>query len=209
VFPFFVDYFNTMACYARPARLPVGHGSDINQPTKCDGLTKNRNCKPKKGNDKISSKRQKKTTGGARMPSDRSARDSGQAHRQTYDLSKSVPRKVLTMADGSIADTSSKFSKESSSSLSLSSSSSNDSCSNDESNSSSSSSNNLSSDDKRNQDEKSDNNASAEDCKTKNLDGLEINLKRCHEGNIDNLPLDKNAAQIVQQGHPLANKLPL
>jgi hypothetical protein len=57
--------------------------------------------------------------------------------------------------------------------------------------------------------EKSDDNASAEDCKTKNLDGLEINLERCHERNIDNLPLDKNAAQIVQQGHPLATKLPL
>jgi hypothetical protein len=49
----------------------------------------------------------------ARMPSDRSARDSVQAHRQTCDLSKSVLRKELTMADGSIADTSSKFSKES------------------------------------------------------------------------------------------------
>jgi hypothetical protein len=91
----------------------------------------------------------------------------------------------------------------------LSSSSSNDSSSDDESNLSSSSSNDLSSDDKRNQDEKSDNNASAEDHETKNLDGLEINLKRCHERNIDNLPLDKNAAQIVQQGHPLAKKLPL
>jgi hypothetical protein len=74
---------------------------------------------------------------------------------------------------------------------------------------SSSSSNDLSSDDKPNQDEKSDNNASAEDCGTKNLDGLEVNLERCHEQNIDNLPLDKNAAQIVQQGHPLAKKLPL
>jgi hypothetical protein len=67
VFPFFVDYFNTMACYACPVRLPVGHGS--NQPTKCDGQTKNRKCKPKKGNDEISSKSQKKTTGGARTPS--------------------------------------------------------------------------------------------------------------------------------------------
>jgi hypothetical protein len=55
----------------------------------------------------------------------------------------------------------------------------------------------------------SDDNASAEDCKTKNLDGLEINLKRCHEQNFDNLPLDKNAAQIIQQGHFLAKKLPL
>jgi hypothetical protein len=127
VFPFFVDYFNTMACYVRPARLPVGHGLDLNQPTKCDGQKKNRKCKPQKGHDKISSKSQKKTTGGARTPSDRSARDSVQAHRQTHDLSKSVPRKELTMADGSIADTSSKFSRESSSSSSLSSSSSNDS----------------------------------------------------------------------------------
>jgi hypothetical protein len=101
-----------MACYARPARLPVGHGLDINQPTKCN----DRKCKPKKGNDKISSKRQKKTTDGARTPSDRSARDSVQAHRQTHDLSKSVPRKELTMAGGSIADTSSKFSKKSSTS---------------------------------------------------------------------------------------------
>ncbi len=187
MFPFFVDYFNTMARYARPVRLPVGHGSDLNQPTKRDGRTQNRKHKPKKGNDKISSKSQKKTTGGARTPSDKSARDSVQAHRQTRDLSKSVPRKELTMADGSIADTSSKFSKESSSSSSLSSSSSNHSSSNDESNLSSSSSNNLSSNDKRNQDEKSDKNASAEDFETKNLDGLEINLERCHERNIDNL----------------------
>jgi hypothetical protein len=198
-----------MAFYARPARLPVGHGSDLNQPTKCDGQTKNRKRKPKKGNDKIFSKSQKKTTGGARTPSDRSTRDSVQAHRQTPDLSKSVPSKELAMADGSIADTSSKFSKESLSSLSSSSSSSNNSSSNDESNLSSSSSNNLSSDAKCNQDKKSDNKASAEDCKTKNLDGLEINLKRCHEWNIDNLPVDKNAAQIIQQGHPLAKKLPL
>jgi hypothetical protein len=102
VFPFFVDYFNTTARYARPARLPVGHGLDLNQPTKRDGQTKNRICKRKKGNDKISSKSQKKTTGGARMPSDRSARDSVQAHRQTCDLSKSVPRKELTIADGSM-----------------------------------------------------------------------------------------------------------
>jgi hypothetical protein len=199
VFPFFVDYFNTMAHYARPARLPVGHGSDLNQPTECDGRIKNRKHKPKKGNDKISSKSQKKTADGVRTPSDRSARDSVQAHGRTRDLSMSVPRKELTMADGSIADTSSKFSKESSSSSSLSSSSSNDSSSDDESNLSSLTSNGLSSDDKCNQDEKSDDNASAEDHKTKNLDGLEVNLKRCHEQNIDNLPLDKNAAQIVQQ----------
>ncbi len=204
MFPFFANYVNTMACYARPARLPVDHGLDLNQPTKRDGQTKNRKCKPKKGDDKIPS-----TTGGARRPSDSSARDSVQAHRRTRDLSKSVPRKELRIADGSIADTSSKFSKESSSSSSLSSSSSNNSSSDDESNLSSSSSNNLSSDDKCNQDEKSDDNASAEDCKTKNLDGLEINLERCHEQNIDNLPLHKNAAQIVQQGHPLAKKLPL
>jgi hypothetical protein len=80
VFPFFVDYFNAMACYACPERLPVGHGSDLNQPTKRDGQAKNRKCKPKKGNDKISSKSQNKTTGGARTPSDKSARDSVQAH---------------------------------------------------------------------------------------------------------------------------------
>jgi hypothetical protein len=198
-----------MACYVRPARLSVGHGLDLNQPTKNDGQTKNRKHRPKKGNDKISSKSQKKTTGGARTPSDRSAIDSVQAHRQTCDLSKSVPRTELTMADGSIADTSSKFSKESSSLSSLSSSSSNDSSFDDESNLSSSSSNNLSSDDKRNQDEKSDDNASEEDRETKNLDDLERNLKRCHEQNIDYLPLDKNAAQIVQQGQPLAKKHPL
>ncbi len=93
MFPFFVDYFNTMARYACLARLPVGHGSDLNQPTEHDGRTKNRKCKPKKGNDKISSKSQKKTTGGARMSSDRSARDSVQAHRQTHDFTKSVPKK--------------------------------------------------------------------------------------------------------------------
>jgi hypothetical protein len=113
------------------------------------------------------------------------------------------------MADGSIADTYSKVSKESSSLSSFSSSSSNDLNSDDESNLYSSSSNNLSSNDKRNQDEKSDDNASAEDRETKNLDGLEINLERCHEPNIDNLPVDKNASQIVQQGHLLAKKLPL
>jgi hypothetical protein len=38
----------------------------------------------------------------------------------------------------------------------------------------------------------------------KNVDGLEINLERFHNPNIEILPLDKNAAQIVQQGHPLA-----
>ncbi len=119
MFPFFVNYFNTMACYAHPARPPVGHGSDLNQPTKHDGGTKNRKRKPKKENDKISSKSLKKTTGGARTPPDRSARDSVQAHGQTHDLSKSVPRKEFTMADRSIANTSSNFSKESSSSLSL------------------------------------------------------------------------------------------
>jgi hypothetical protein len=111
------------------------------------------------------------------------------------------------MADGYIADTSSKFSKESSSSMSSSSSSFNNLSSNDESNSSSSSSNNLSSDDKPNQDEKSDNNASAEDHETKNLDGLEVNVERCHKPNIDNFPFGKNAAQNVQQGHPLAKRL--
>jgi hypothetical protein len=99
------------------------------------------------------------------------------------------------MADGSIGDTSSKFSKESSSSSSLS--------------LSSSSSNDLSSDDESNQDEKSDNNNSAEDHETQNLFSFEVNLERRHEPDIDNLPLDKNAAQIVQQGHPLAKILPL
>jgi hypothetical protein len=74
---------------------------------------------------------------------------------------------------------------------------------------SSSSSNDISSDDKSNQDEKSDNNSSAEDRKTKNLDDFEVNLERRHEPNIDKLPFDKNAAQIVQQGHPLAKRLPL
>ena len=105
--PFFVNYFNTMAHYAHPARLPVGQGLDRNQPTNHDGQTKKWKRKPQKGNDKISSKSQKTTTGGARMPSDRSARDSVQACGQTRDLSKSVPRKELTMGDGSIADTSS------------------------------------------------------------------------------------------------------
>ena len=144
------------------------------------------------------SKSQKKTTSGARMQSSRSARDSVQAHRLTCDLSKSVPRKELTMADGSIDDHSSKFSKKSSSSSSLSSSSSNNLSSNDESNSSSSSSNDLSSDDKRNQDEKSDDNASSKTWATKNIDGLEMNLERLHDLNIEILLLDKNAAQIVQ-----------
>ncbi len=154
---------------------------------------KKRKPKSQKGNDKISSKSQKKMVGGARMPSDRSTRYSIQACCQTHELLKSVPRKELTMTDWSIADTSSNFSKDSSSSLSL----------------SSSSSNNLSSDDKSIQDEKSDNNALAEDCKTKNLDGVEGNLEGPHVPDIDNLPLDKNAAQIVQQGHPLAKRLPL
>jgi hypothetical protein len=57
--------------------------------------------------------------------------------------------------------------------------------------------------------EKSDDNASSEVQATKNVDGLEINLERFHNSNIEILPLDKNAAQIVQQGHPLAKKLPL
>ncbi len=155
-----------MAHLARLARLPVGQGLDHNQTTDCDRQTKKKKCKPQKGNDKISSKRQKTTTGGA-TPSDRSYRDSVQACGRTCDLSKSVPRKELTMTDGSIADTSSKFSKESSSSLSSSSSSSNDLSTDDESNLSSSSSNDLSSNDEHNQDEKSDNNASAGDCQTK------------------------------------------
>ncbi len=76
------------------------------------------------------------------------------------------------MANGSIDDHSSTFSKESSSSLSLSSSSSNNLSSNDESNLSSSSSKDLSSDDKCNQDEKSDDNASSEVWATNNVDGL-------------------------------------
>jgi hypothetical protein len=139
-----------MACKAHPARPPEGQGLDRNQLTNCDGQTKKRKRKPQKENDKVSSKSQKTKTGGTRTPSDMSGRDSVQACGQTRDLSKSVPRKELTMADGSIADTSSKFSKESSSSLFL----------------SSSSSNNLSSDDKSNQGEKSDNNASAEDHET-------------------------------------------
>ncbi len=88
-----------MACYAHLARLPVGQGSDPNQATNCDVQTNNRKHKPQKGNDKISSKSQKKKTGGARTLSNRSARDSVQAHGLTCDLSKSVPRKELTMAD--------------------------------------------------------------------------------------------------------------
>ncbi len=43
----------------------------------------------------------------------------------------------------------------------------------------------------------------------KNIDGLEINLERFHDPNIEILPLDKNAAHIVQRGYPLAKKLPL
>jgi hypothetical protein len=113
------------------------------------------------------------------------------------------------MADGSIDDHSSKFSKESSSSSSLSSSSSNNLSSNDESNSSNSSSKDLSSNDECNQDEKIDDNASSEVWATKNLDGLEINLERFHDPNIEILPFDKNAAQIIQRGLPLAKKLPL
>jgi hypothetical protein len=105
-----------MACYARPARLPVGQGLDPNQSTNCDVQTKNRKCEPQKGNDEISSKSQNKTTGGARTRSNRSARDSVQAHRLTWDISPSVPREYVTMADGSIDDNSSKFSKKSSSS---------------------------------------------------------------------------------------------
>jgi hypothetical protein len=198
-----------MACYGHPTRLPVGQGLDPNQATNRDVQTKDRKGKPQKGNNEISSKSQKKTTGGARTPPKRSARDSVQAHRLTCDLSKSVPRKELTMADGSIDDHSSKFSKESSSSSSLSSSSSNNLSSNDESNSSSSSSKDLGSNDECNQDEKSDNNATSEVPATKNIDGLEINLERFHDPNIEILPLDKNASQIVQRAHPLAKKLPL
>jgi hypothetical protein len=79
-----------MARYGHPARLPVGQGLDPNQATNRDVQTKDRKCKPLKGNDEISSKSQKKTTGGARMPSNRSASDSVQAHGLTCDLSKSV-----------------------------------------------------------------------------------------------------------------------
>jgi hypothetical protein len=101
-----------MACYGCPVRLPVGKGSDPNQATNCDVQTKDKKRKPQKGNDEISSKSQKKTTDGARKPSSRSVRDSVQAHRLSRDLSKSVPRKELTMADGSIDDHTSKFSKD-------------------------------------------------------------------------------------------------
>ncbi len=45
---------------------------------------------------------------------------------------------------------------------------------------------------------KHDDNASSEVPATKNLDGLEINLERFKNPNIEILPLDKNAAQIVQ-----------
>jgi hypothetical protein len=69
-----------MARYGRPARLPVGQGLDPNQATNRDVQTKDRTRKPQTGNDEISSKSQKKTTGGARMPSNRSARDSVKAH---------------------------------------------------------------------------------------------------------------------------------
>jgi hypothetical protein len=186
-----------MAHYGRSARLPVGQGLDPNQATNHDVQTKDRKGKPQKGNDEIFSKSQKKTTGGARTPSNRSARDSVQAHGLTRDLSKSLPRKEFTKADGSIDDHSSKFSKESSSSLFSSSSSSNNLSSNDKSNLSSSSSKDLSSNDECNQDEKSDNNALSEVVATKNVDGLEINLERFHDPNLET-PLDKNAAQIVQ-----------
>jgi hypothetical protein len=195
-----------MACYARPARLLVSQGSNPNQATNRDVQTKNRKCKPQKRNDEILSKSQKKTSGSARTPSNRSARDSVQAPGLTCDLSKSVPREEVTNADGSIDDHSSKFSKKSSSSSSLLSSSSNNLGSNDESNLSSSSTKDLSPYDECNQDEKSDNNTSSEVPATKNIDGLEINHERFHNANIDILPLDKNAAQIVQQGHPLAKK---
>jgi hypothetical protein len=74
---------------------------------------------------------------------------------------------------------------------------------------SSSSSNDLSSNDEHNHDEKSDVNATSKVLTTKIVDGLEINLERFHDPNIEILPHDPNAAQIVQQGHPLAKKLPL
>ncbi len=77
-----------MACYGCLARLPVGQVLDPNQVTNCDVQTKDRKPKPQKGNDEISSKSQKKTTGGARMPSNRSARDSVQAHRLMIFLSQ-------------------------------------------------------------------------------------------------------------------------
>ncbi len=131
--PSFANYSNTMACEACPARTPVGQGLDCNLSTNCVGQT-TRKRKPQKENDKTSSKSQKMMAGGTRMPSDRSARDSAQPCGRTHDLSKSIPRKELTMADGSSADTSSEFSKESLSSLSFSNSSSNDLSSNDKSN---------------------------------------------------------------------------
>ncbi len=68
---------------------------DPNQATNCDVQTKHRKRKPQKGNDEISSKSQKKSSGGARTPSNRSARDSVQAHGLTCDLSKSVPKKRI------------------------------------------------------------------------------------------------------------------
>jgi hypothetical protein len=198
-----------MACYARPARNPLGHGLDPKEATKCDVQTKNRKRKPQKGNDEISSKRKMNSTGSAWTSLNRSVSDSVEAHGLICDLSKSVPRKELTSADGSIDDHSSKFSEESSFSLSSSSSSSNDLSSNDESNSSSSSSNDLSSDDKRNHDEKIDVNATSEVLTTKIVYGLEINLERFHDPNIEILPHEPNAARSVQRGHPLAKKLPL
>jgi hypothetical protein len=86
-----------MARYGRLARLLVGKALDPNQATNPDVQTMDRKRKPQEGNDEISSKSQKKTTGGARKPSSRSARDSVQAHGLTHDLSKSVSRKELTM----------------------------------------------------------------------------------------------------------------
>ncbi len=100
-----------MAHYGCPARLPVGKGLDPNQATNRDVRTKDRKRKPQRVNVEISSKSQKKKTGGARTPSCRSATGSVQAHGLTRDLSKSVLRKELTMADGSIDDHSSKLSK--------------------------------------------------------------------------------------------------
>jgi hypothetical protein len=67
----------------------------------------------------------------------------------------------------------------------------------------------LSSNDKHKYNEKSDDNASSEVRTTNNLDGLEINCERLNDANIEILPLDKNASQTTQQGHPLATKLPL
>jgi hypothetical protein len=45
--------------------------------------------------------------------------------------------------------------------------------------------------------------------KPKCIDGFEVNLERCHKPDIDNIPFDKNAAQIIQQGHPFDKRLPL